>query len=250
MRNRRIPFFAIILLAACGGETVTWSSVVSDNIPREPREFPDSIRPVITGCDASLRVSRSDNSAFATWWTSREDSSAVLMASRALHGGPWEAPVIADSTDRGARGCGRPAPAIVADAKSGYVHIAYFIEPSQGAGIFFAHSMDSAATFHAPVPIVFGNNPSRVSIDAEGDRVVVAYEDPNATQPMIGISLSGTMGHIFENRMQATSSNGRARQPVVRVDGDSIHLWWSEYSANPTISATRPAYRSGYIHSR
>jgi hypothetical protein len=124
------------------------------------------------------------------------------------------------------------------------VHIAYFSEPANGAGIFFAHSMDTAATFHSPVPIVFGRNPSRVSVASDGDRVVVAYEDPNSTQPIIGIALSKTMGHIFESRSIATSENGRARQPVVRVEGDSIRLWWSEYSADPTVSATRPRYRA------
>ena len=167
-----------------------------------------------------------------------------------MHGESWQAPVVADSTDGSRRGCSRPPPAIVADAKSGYVHVAYFVEQPNGAGVFFAHSMDSAATFHAPVPIVFGNNPSRVSIDAEGDRVVVAFEDPNAKQPLVGISLSGTMGHIFEQRMLASSPNGRARQPVVRLDGDTIRLWWSEYSANPVVSATRSTYRTGYIQSR
>jgi hypothetical protein len=167
------------------------------------------------------------------------------MVARAMHGAPWEAPVIADSTDRSRRGCGRPPPAIAADARSGYVHVAYFSEPPSGSGVFFAHSMDSAATFHAAVPIVFGNTPSRVSIDAHGDRVAVAFEDPNARQPMVGVSLSATMGHIFERRVTASSPNGRARQPVVRLAGDSVRLWWSEYSANPAVSATRPAYRAG-----
>jgi hypothetical protein len=167
-----------------------------------------------------------------------------------MHGGPWEPPVVADSTDRSRRGCQRPPPSIAADASSGYVHIAYFVEQAGAPGVFFAHSMDSAATFHWPVPIIFGNNPSRVSIDAEGDRVVVAWEDPNANQPMIGISLSATMGHMFEHRMLASSANGRAKQPVVRLDGDSIRLWWSEYSADPAVSATRATYRTGYIQAR
>jgi hypothetical protein len=105
--------------------------------------------------------------------------------------------------------------------------------------------MDSASTFHAAVPIVFGNTPSRVSIDSEGDRVAIAFEDPNSRQPMVGVSLSATMGHIFERRMTVSSPNGRARQPVVRLAGDSIRVWWSEYSANPAVSATRPAYRAG-----
>jgi hypothetical protein len=56
------------------------------------------------------------------------------------------------------------------------------------------------------------------------------------------------MGHIFESRSIATSENGRARQPVVRLAGDSVFLWWSEYSPNPTVSATRPFYRVGTWH--
>jgi hypothetical protein len=61
---------------------------------------------------------------------------------------------------------------------------------------------------------------------------------------MIGVALSKTMGHIFESRSVATSQNGHARQPVVRLKGDSIQLWWSEYSQNPAVSATRPMYRA------
>jgi hypothetical protein len=245
-------FLLLFLLIACGrATTVTWGSIVRSGAPPEPRDFVVTAKPEFpTGCPGSLRVSTSNGSSFATWWEARADSSAVLFVSRSMHGESWQAPVVADSTDGSRRGCSRPPPAIVADAKSGYVHIAYFVEQPNGAGVFFAHSMDSAATFHAPVPIVFGNNPSRVSIDAEGDRVVVAFEDPNANQPLVGISLSGTMGHIFEQRMLASSPNGRARQPVVRLDGDTIRLWWSEYSANPTVSATRSTYRTGYIQSR
>lgn len=250
---RSAALMSILILSACSGKEpiVTWGPIIHQGAPQAPSEFPRSVRPSIgKGCEASLRVATSDGSAFATWWQTRPDSSASLLVSRSMHGGPWEAPVTADSTDRSRTGCGRHAPAIAADAKSGYVHIAYFVEQPNGAGVFFAHSMDSAATFHSPVPIVFGNNPARVSIDAKGDIVVVAFEDPNANQPVVGMSMSRTMGHIFESRMQATSSNGRARQPVVRLGGDSILLWWSEYSPNPAVSATRPAYRTGYIQAR
>ena len=248
MRLRLIAALCLIATSSCKTESIRWSEIVYEGVQPQPSEFPGTNRAQLTaGCGISLRVDTSEGSSFATWWQVRIDSSAVLMVSRAMHGGQWEQPVVADSTDRGARGCGRPAPAIAADAKSGYVHIAYFSEPPTGTGVFFAHSMDSAATFHAAVPIVFGNNPSRVSIDAKGDRVVVAFEDPNSTQPMVGLSLSGTMGHIFERRVLASSPNGRARQPVVRLAGDTIRLWWSEYSANPAVSATRSVYRNGYI---
>jgi hypothetical protein len=237
---------SVVAAAACSSPDITWSDVTMTNVPAEPNEMTAENRPDIgAGCAASLRVSESDGSAFAAWWSVRPDSSAALLVSRAMHGGLWEQPVVADSLDTSTDGCGRPAPAIAADARSGYVHVAYYTEPESGSGVMFAHSMDSAATFHAAVPIIFGNNPARVSIDAHGDRVAVAFEDPNARQPMVGVSLSATMGHIFERRAIVSSPNGRARQPVVRLDGDSVRVWWSEYSANPAVSATRPAYRSG-----
>jgi hypothetical protein len=53
------------------------------------------------------------------------------------------------------------------------------------------------------------------------------------------------MGHIFETRSLASTENGRARQPVVRLSRDSIKLWWSEYSPDPAVSATRPFFRVG-----
>jgi hypothetical protein len=203
------------------------------------RTIPDS-----SECPGSLRVASSGKFTYAVWWKVRADSSAALMVARSVDGETWGRPVVADSSDHSRRGCDRPPAAIAADTSTEYVHLAYFLEPAAGPGIFFAHSMDSAATFHAPVPIVFGTNPSRVSVASHGDRVAVAYEDPNADEPMIGVAFSRTMGHLFEARMQATSSDGRARQPIVRVSKDSIYLWWSEYSANPEVSATRPAYQA------
>ena len=208
-----------------------------------PNEYPSLIAmtPSRNACPGSLRISGH----YAVWWESNADSSVTLFAARSTGNGSWEPKVAADTTDHGVRGCGRPAPAIAADSASGYVHIAYFAEPKNGAGIFFAHSMDRGATFHSPVPIVFGRNPARVSVGSSGDKVAVAYEDPNSSQPLVGVAMSRSMGHIFESRSVATSENGRARQPVVRVSGDSIKLWWSEYSPNPAVSATRPFYREG-----
>jgi len=249
---RRLSLLTAVFLLACSKEPVEWGEVVYTGAPREPSSFPSSFEasPSRTVCPGSLRIARDDVQEYSVWWESRRDSSVVLMTASRTDSKPWSTPVIADSTDHGVRGCGRPAPAIAADSKSGYVHVAYFAEPSSGTGIFFAHSMDKAATFHSPVAIVFGKNPSRVSVAADGDRVAVAYEDPNSTQPIIGIALSKTMGHIFESRSIASSENGRARQPTVGIEGDSIRLWWSEYSPDPRVSATRPMYRSGLWRER
>jgi len=105
--------------------------------------------------------------------------------------------------------------------------------------------MDSGRTFHSPVPIVFGDNPGFVSVAAEGDRVAVAYDDPNSVQPTIGIALSRTMGHIFKPGAPISNTNELAKQATVELRGDTIRVWWNDYSANPRVSATRTAYREG-----
>jgi len=237
----------LMIVSGCTSSTpIQWGDVVYSNAPMTPNELPSPIasRPSRMACPGSLRLSGH----YAVWWESNTDSSVTLFAARSTNGRNWEQKVAADTTDHGVRGCGRPAPAIAADSASGYVHIAYFAEPKSGAGIFFAHSMDKGATFHSPVPIVFGRNPARVSVASSGDKVAVAYEDPNSSQPLVGVAISRSMGHIFESRSIATSENGRARQPVIRLAGDSVFLWWSEYSPDPRVSATRPFYRAGTWH--
>jgi len=239
---------ALVLIIGCSNNPqIEWGDIVYSGAPQTPNEFPSLLQsaPSGTACPGSFRIAKAGTDKYAVWWESNRDSSVALMTSRSSDGRTWAAKIAADTTDHGVRGCGRPAPAIAADSASGYVHIAYFSEPKNGPGIFFAHSMDKASTFHSPVPIVFGRNPSRVSVASSGDKVAVAYEDPNASQPMVGVALSRSMGHIFESRSIATSENGRARQPVVRLAGDSIRLWWSEYSPDPEVSATRPFYRAG-----
>jgi len=239
----------LVAITACSSNPpIKWGEIVYSNAPQAPNEFPYPLQSVPSrrACPASIRIAKTGTETYAVWWESNPDSSVALMTSRSGDGKSWTAPIAADTTDHGIRGCGRPAPAIAADSASGYVHIAYFAEPNSGPGIFFAHSMDRAATFHSPVPIVFGRNPSRVSVDSKGDRVAVAYEDPNSQEPLVGVAMSRSMGHIFESRSVASSENGRARQPVVRLTGDSIQLWWSEYSPKPEVSATRPFYRVGF----
>ena len=242
----RLPLVCVLLVIACSGETVRWDDV-SYSAPPLPVHVPiGKFMPSSYACPVSVRAVRTGNRMFAAWWSVRRDSSGVLLVSQSNDGGrSWQPAVVADSTDRSVRGCGRPAPAIAADSASGYVHIAYFGEGVSGRGIFFAHSMDSGRTFHSPVPIVFGDNPGFVAVAAEGDRVAVAYDDPNSVQPTIGIALSTTMGHIFKPGAPISNASELAKQATVELRGDTIRVWWNDYSADPRVSATRMAYRQG-----
>lgn len=241
------PRIGLLLLAtACGRENVQWSELRYD-VPPLPQHVPlGGVSPSVSACPVSVRAVGSGSSMFAVWWSVRPDSSAELLVARSGNDGKsWTLPVVADSTDRSVRGCGRPAPAIATDSANRNMHIAYFAEPATGRGIFFAHSMDGGQTFHAPVPIVFGDNPAFVAVAASGDRVAIAYDDPNSVEPAVGVALSRTMGHIFEHRENVSNASERAKQPSVQLRGDTIRLWWSDYAADPRISATRTVYREG-----
>jgi DNA-binding beta-propeller fold protein YncE len=237
---------SLLVLVGCSGESVHWSDVSYSAPPRPTSISIAAMSPLRGACPASVRATSAGKAILAAWWSIRDDSSGVLLVAQSNDSGKsWNAPVIADSTDQSVRGCARPAPAIAADSTSGYVHVAYFAEPMRGRGIFFAHSMDSGRTFHSPVPIVFGDNPGSVAVASDGDRVAVAYDDPNSVQSAVGIALSKTMGHIFQPGEPISNASERAKQPVAELSGDRIRVWWSDYSDDPRKSATRTAYREG-----
>lgn len=248
----------LVVMVACSREPVVWSDVhyslagtagapsaaavdvaTADDSSSVPLALPDSAR-----CRSSVRLARLGKSFFAAWWSARRDSSATLLASRSDDGGPWTKPVVVDSSDAGTRGCNRPAPSLAGDIASGYVHLAYFLEPASGAGVFFAHTMDRGATFHAPVPLVFGARPAATSVAAEGDRIAVAYEDPNSGRPQIFIALSKSMGHLFETKLPVSGENGEAENPVVRLRGTKLEVSWTERAASDS-ARERHASRTG-----
>jgi hypothetical protein len=254
----RYPALARLLLplglSACVKEPVEWgdvsyrqsrlgdpdarSAVMSANLP--------VIAVAPAPCIRSIRTAGAGPDLFRVWWASRSDSSVVLSMQHSRdRGTTWEAPVGVESRDKGRRGCDRPASGISYDQVSGYLHLVYFIEGSEGAGVFFAHSMDNGKMFHAPVAVVYGNVPSDASVAGVGDSVVVVFEDPNATAPRIGIALSRSAGHIFEQRGQATPDDVRAVAPWVALDHGRITVWWKTPDQSGSASGDRVGYRVG-----
>ncbi len=198
---------------------------------------PDTLATLASGfvppglaCAGSLRLARSGGKLFSAWWSPRRDSTALLSSSVSNDGGQtWRQPVAVDSTDHGRTGCARAAPSIAADEASGYVHVSYAMQAAEGPGLFFAHSMDGGITFHTPVPILYGERLGATSVAASGDIVAVAFEDPGSRTPRIGLALSATMGHIFENRvMPVSDDNSAATQPLVAVNGRHVTVAWRE----------------------
>ena len=241
-----------LLCAGCVKEPVQWgdvsyrrsqlrdpaarSAVMSANLPAIPGTS--------AACIRSIRIAGNAGQLFRAWWSSRSDSSVVLSMHRSPDGGrTWQPPVEVETRDRGRRGCDRPAPGISYDSTAGYLHLVYFIEASDGAGVFFAHSMDNGRMFHSPVPVVYGSAPSVASVAGHGDSVVVVFEDPNSTTPRIGIVLSHATGHIFDQRAQVTPDDVAAVTPWVALEGKRITVWWN--TPSDSTSTDRVGFRDG-----
>lgn len=258
MRYRALAALVPLLgLSGCVKEPVEWgdvsyrqsklgdpdarSAVMSANLP--------VIAEAALPCIRSIRVAGAASALFRTWWASRLDSSVLLsMQHSGDRGATWDAPVVVEARDRGRRACDRPAPGIFYDPASGYLHLVYFIEATDGAGVFFAHSMDKGKMFHAPVPVVYGNAPSDAAVAGIGDSVVVVFEDPNATTERIGIALSGSAGHIFEQRGQVTPDDVRAVAPWVALQHGKVTVWWKTPDQSGSQYGDRVGFRSGVWH--
>jgi hypothetical protein len=198
-------------------------------------------------CPGSIALAHAGRRLFAVWWAVRPDSSARLLAAQSNdEGASWNAPSAVDTTDAGVSGCRRSPPSIAADSASGYVHVAYALRAREGPGLFFSHSMDGGATFHEPVPIFYGERLGRASVAADGDVVVVAFEDPNSAKPRIGLALSQTMGHIFEQRLPVSTDNGIAARPLAAVRGHRIAVAWERRAALDSAHAVL-AVRAGVL---
>jgi hypothetical protein len=197
-------------------------------LPPEPA--PPSVPGAAGACPGSLRVARAGaQDVYAVWWQPRPDSSAALLAARSADGGrSWLQIAPVDTADRGVSGCRRPAASVAADATTGYVHVAYSLVAPGAPGVFFAHSPPDPFIFHAPVPIVYGERLGRASVAAHGNVVAVAYEDPNAAEPRVGLALSRTLGHRFEHRLPASTGIGAAVEPCVALTGATVAVAWRQ----------------------
>ena len=255
--RRRRPFarpLALLVLAgaACGAPPVDWEPQRSVARPAgeevsldaDGTVHPDTMvvlaarlaPPPGPACAGSLRVAAARGTLFGVWWAPRPDSGVRLLVARSSDSGQsWHAPSAVDTTDVGVGGCRRAPAAIAADSASGYVHVTYALQAVEGPGLFFSHSMDGGVTFHEPVPILYGERLTRTSVAADGDLVVVGFEDPNSTTPRIGLALSRTMGHIFEHRILPVSDdNGSATHPLTAAHGRRIAVAWEPATAGAT----------------
>lgn len=271
--SRRPPFAALVTtlatLAACTEEPVRWDegaarhAVVpppsaahpspdrlADSILRATLQAPeppalalpaavlDALGP---SCPTSVRVAAGAGAErSAAWWALRSNGTAVLLASRSGDGGAtWGAAARIDTLDVGTTGCQRPAPSIAVDPVNGYVHVAYSIAAPEGTGVFYAHRMGPTLPFEPPMVIVYGDHVVPTSVASDGDRVAIAYEDPNTGgRPYISLALSRTAGHSWAERFAVSSSAESAERPGVALRGRALAVGWMARATPRRLSPT------------
>ena len=217
--------------------------------PRLVEEQAFTVAVPSAACPGSLVTTRGRGSErYAAWFLSRFDSSVVLQVARSADGGTtWGTPVVADGRDHGRRGCSRPPPALLADSATAYVHAAYFIEPIEGAGVWYTHSMERGTLWHETIGVLYGDEPAAASIASAGDTVLVAYEHPGSGGTRLGLAISRQAGHTFAERLRVVHANGTVREPRIAVRGKRIALAWREEprSVGTTRSTARTRVRIG-----
>ncbi|MEO7086387.1 MAG: hypothetical protein ABI442_15445 [Gemmatimonadaceae bacterium] len=240
----------LVLIAACDAPTVQWTDPVAfagapgqrlslgaSGVPvavADPAPADVALPPGANICKSSLRTARGSGSLHGAWWVVRSDSSAGLYASTSTDSGrSWSPAVPVDTADRGIAGCSRPAPALATVGDD--LQLAYSLAAPEGTGVFFAHFMGSM--LHSPVAVIYGERLVATAIAAEGDRVAVAYEEPNGKRAQVDVAFSSSQGHIFEWHETASRGVDVATSPAVALSGNEIAVAWSTRQPADTIAS-------------
>ena len=241
--TRALLLLSTLVFVACDPGPVDWREtrelgaapppesrlVVEDfSLPRFESEPRPDAPPPANACPGSLNYARMDGTQWhRVWWQPQPDGRAALFTARSPDAGAtWDAPILVDSSDRARTGCDRLPPAVAADSLTRFVHVVFYMRAPNGDGVWYAHSMDDGATWHGQAGLIYGDDPARADVAAEGELVVVGYENPNAAEQAIGLAISRDGGHTFLPRLTVTSGSGAASAPRVGARRPGFGVAW------------------------
>lgn len=253
-----------LLVTACVNDPIEWNptrtvafairpgtrlGIEGKGLPRFLEDYVPRIALGWGACPSSIvGTTAAGGERYAAWFVERADGGVTLLVARSSDAGAtWSTPVVADGRDRGTRACDRPPPSISADTGNNYVHVAYYIEPREGAGVWYTHSMERGAMWHQTIGVLYGEEPAHTSVASAGDTVLVAYEHPGSGGRRIGLAISREAGHTFDERLRVVRATGTVRDPRVAVSNGFVALAWSESGAGPDATPMSTRLRIGRL---
>ncbi|MEO1079035.1 MAG: hypothetical protein AAFY29_05730 [Pseudomonadota bacterium] len=159
--------------------------------------------------------------------------------------GQWLQPRIVSQDNWRVQGCPVNGPAV--SASGNRVAVAWFSAKHEAPRVQLALSLDSGATFAAPIPVAGANTNGRVDVAMfhSGEIVVSWMESSGSTAQEARVMLSRfTADGTFLDEMEVapTSASRRSGFPTIDSVGNEVFVAWTDVEAAPRVRVARVDY--------
>jgi hypothetical protein len=187
--------------------------------------YPD---PTCPCCRTALALAK-DGTLYLAWRAIFPGDVRDIVVMRSKDGGAtWSAPVRPRADDWVFPGCPHAGPSLkVAD--DGSVHISWWTGKAGAAGVWYARSADSGATWTS-MPIDTAGTPraAHIQLAVSAQRVVIGWDGGHEGPPGVFVKTSGDGGTSFGPSLRLSDAAVAATFPVLGIVRDSITVAWTQ----------------------
>ncbi|MGH7554666.1 MAG: sialidase family protein, partial [Longimicrobiales bacterium] len=138
-------------------------------------------------CCRTALATASDGTLYVAWRDVGDGNIRDVVVARSSDGGAtWSSPTFVHRDAWRIEGCPHAGPALAVDAKD-RLHVGWYTGAEGRVGIYYSLSQDGGRTFGEPAPVMVGDwvPISQVRLAAEGDEVMIAWDDRRNDDPSI-----------------------------------------------------------------
>ena len=158
----------------------------------------------------------------------------VVVARSSDHGVTWTAPARVHADDWEIEGCPHAGPSVQLDA-AGRLHVLWWTGKPGGAGVYYAVSSDSGATFSNPVTVSRQTTPvpSHVQLAlTDSSTVVAAWDELKGAMPIVYVRTQSRAGRLGPT-VALTDTTHASQFPVIGIHADTAYVAWSSTTVAP-----------------
>lgn len=160
----------------------------------------------------------------------------VVVARSADYGATWSKPSRVHADGWKIDACPHAGPSIQLDA-SGALHVLWWTGSPKSAGVFYAISRDSGATFSAPIAVSEQRTPMpshvQLALGTHGT-VLAAWDELANGRPQVFVRTARD-GASFSDGVALAEPTTTAQFPVIGVHADTAFVGWSATGTIPPL---------------